>query len=372
MVAPLAVAQTPPRPAAKPGDPQEETAETVDGVKLNCRFYKAIREGNNSVVILLPDYNADPVKNDKEWDGLARELAADAGVNVMRFDYRGHGKSKEVVADRFWNHEWNQRYVTGYNRKPIKNDIDVKDFKSDYFPMLVNDLAAVRTILDQKNDDRQVNTRTIYLVATGSAAPLVQLFLATEWNRAQVKPPPVGLGGNVPDLVSVGGRRPSGTDVAGKDYAGVVLLSPSRTYNFPRGNTIASNAVSNQQLKDWVTKYSRDNTSGDLRNNTSYVVMAGDKDDLGMKNATYFFHDLLNADAKMGARVEAMKNTKLIPIRGAKEKGVELLGKNSQYKTEDTIKAFIEKVESDRKRLNPIDRKYDKPFRINLTSFGVN
>ncbi len=365
LFAPLAVAQP------KPGDPKEETAETIDGVKLSCRFYKAVKQGNNSCAILLHDYNADPSKGD--WDGLARFLAVDCGINVMRFDFRGHGQSTSVIADKFWKESWNQRHVSGYNRRPTKTEIEVKDFKPDYYPMLVNDIAAVRMLLDQKNDDRQVNTRTIYIIASGSAAPLANLFLATEWSRPAVKPAPVGVFGQVQNYVNFGTRRTAGTEVAGKDYAGLVLLTPTRNFTYPRGNQTVKSTVNNFELKNWVSKYSRDTQGGgDLRNTSGLVVMFGDKDDDGLKQGDWFYNDLMNADAKHGSsRLKPMSNSKLIPIKGAKEEGVGLLGKNAQYHVEDTIKAFIEKIEGDRKRLNPIDRGYDRPFHINLGTFGT-
>ena len=110
LLAPLAPAQP------KPGDPKEETAETADGVKIRCRFYAAAKEVNNSCVILMHDYNADPDDKKADWDGLARFLATDVGLNVIRFDFRGHGKSDEIIPEKFWNEKWswnqNKVYVT--------------------------------------------------------------------------------------------------------------------------------------------------------------------------------------------------------------------------------------------------------------------
>jgi pimeloyl-ACP methyl ester carboxylesterase len=363
LVAPLALAQP------MPGDPKEETAETADGVKLRCRFYAATKEGNGSCAILMGDYTADP--NAAQWDNLARFLAKDCGINVMRFDWRGHGQSKDVIPDKFWKESWNQLKVTGYNRKPIKASIDFKDFKADYFGMLVNDLMAVRTLLDQKNDDRKVNTRTVYLIATGSAAPLAQFFLAVEWNRQSVKPLPTGVALAVPDIIRSNGRRQPGTDVAGKDYAGVVLLSPSRSFNYEYGTQKGKSSIPNQIMKDFVSKYSKDiQGGGDLRGSTGMLFIVGEKDADGVKDATFFHTDVMAADAK-SSKLEPMKNTKLIQLKGAKERGVELLDKRNSLKTEDLIQAFIEKIEGDRKRLNPTDRKYDKPWRVDLGSFGV-
>lgn len=364
LFAPLAFAQP------KPGDPKEETAETADGVKLRCRFYAATKEGNGSCAILMSDYLADP--NAAQWDNLARFLATECGINVIRFDWRGHGQSKEVLPEKFWKETWNQNKVSGHNRKPVKTTIEYKDFKSDYYPMLVNDLVAVRTLLDQKNDDRKVNTRTVYLIATGSAAPLAQLFLAVEWSRQSVKPVPTGVTVAVADIIRASGRRQPGTDVAGKDYAGVVLLSPSRTYNYEYGTSKGKSSIPNQTLKDFVSRYSKDTQGGgDLRGNTGMLFVVGEKDTDGVKDANYFHTDVMAADTK-SSKLEPMKNTKLVQLKGVKDEGVNLLDKRSSLKTEDLIQAFIEKIEADRKRLNPTDRKYDKPWRVDLGSFGIS
>lgn len=360
---PLVVAQP------KPGDPKEETAETADGVKIRCRFYKAAKEGNNSCVILMSEYLADP--NAAQWDNLARFLATDCGLNVVRFDWRGHGQSKEIVPEKFWAQQWNQNKVTGYNRRPLKTTIEYKDFKADYYPMLVNDLAAVRNLLDLKNDDRQVNTRSVYLVSTGNSAALAFLFLAVEWNRQSVKPEPRGVNLAVPDIVGAGQRREPGTDCAGKDYAGVIFLSPSRKYNYEYGNQKGTDSIPSHVIKNLVSRWSKDTLGGgDPRGTAGMLFLVGEKDTDGMRDATYFHHDVMAADTK-SSRIEPMKNTRLFPIKGAKESGVDLLDKRNTLKTEDMIQAFIQKIEDDRKRLNPTDRKYDKPFRINLSSFGI-
>ncbi|CAN5507877.1 hypothetical protein BH11PLA2_BH11PLA2_08610 [soil metagenome] len=358
---------------ADPGKPKDESAETVDGVKLSCRFYQAQGEGNGSVVIMVHDLNADPKKGD--WDGLARTIAT-KGFNVMRFDFRGHGDSKEIIPDKFWKDNRNQNLVTGNGRNPPKSTIEVKDFRQGYVTTLISDLAAVRCALDLKNDDKKVNTRSIYIIASGSAAPIVQAFIATEWHRPQIKPAPIGLTGTIVlDTVSANSRRMNGTEVAGVDYAGLIYLSPTRNYTYPQGTSVGKASFGDQNLRDWVSRYSRDSQGGaELRRSTSLLVLYGDKDPDNMpapKEAGFFYNDLMSADGKKSPVLEPMRNSKFIPIKNAKEKGVDLLGKNNSYKTEDYIVAFLEKVEGDRKRLNPIDRKYDKPFKINWNSFNL-
>src|SRR5205823_1470440 len=109
-----------------------------------------------------------------DWQGLADRLNAE-GYHVFRFDWRGHGKSTDIRdTDKFWNQSinpWtapaNNKYIKGAKKKPLKNDIFAKDINQDkYFPVYVNDLAAVRAHLDQKNDLGEINTSTVYVIGS--------------------------------------------------------------------------------------------------------------------------------------------------------------------------------------------------------------
>ena len=64
----------------------------------------------------------------------------------------------------------------------MKNELHVKTDinQARYLPVYVNDLAAVRLHLDQKNDNGDVNTSSIYLVGASETATLGMMWLAAE------------------------------------------------------------------------------------------------------------------------------------------------------------------------------------------------
>ena len=167
------------------------TGETIsfksaDGVKLAGVFYKAM-DGSKPVVLMLHDYKAGTT--DAAWDDTAK-LCLARGFNVLRFDFRGHGKSTEVVPGDFWVRPENRTLINGGSSPNVsaKTTIKVTEFKPNYFPMLVQDIAAARNYLDQQNDSGILNTSTVYLLGSGDAAGLGFLYMASEWSRERHEP----------------------------------------------------------------------------------------------------------------------------------------------------------------------------------------
>src|SRR4029079_19809334 len=81
---------------------------------------------------------------------------------------------------------------------PLKNDIFFKDLGNNatkYMPAYLNDLAAVRLHLDTKNDNKELNTSSIYIVGERDAAALGMAWLTAEWNRPAVFPNETMRGG---------------------------------------------------------------------------------------------------------------------------------------------------------------------------------
>src|SRR5436309_1388762 len=114
-----------PEGLAQAAGPVDETFETYDGVKLRGLFYASPKGSGQPVVVMLPQYGKDMTKG--AWDGLAKRLS-DGGFHVLRFDWRGHGKSTDIDASRFWGQAVNQRLVRGYNPGRPKNEVHLKDF----------------------------------------------------------------------------------------------------------------------------------------------------------------------------------------------------------------------------------------------------
>ena len=253
MAAPLilavaaALTLSPPTPVYAQNAPAEETFLTADGIQLHGLFHKSDKSpGNDPVVVLMypPGKGNDMLKGD--WKGLADRLTKE-GYNVFRFDWRGHGKSFDIKdTAKFWTNPvtgqlpngtplWNMRYINGANKRPVKDTFFVKDLTipASYMPVYLNDLAAVRVHLDGKNDAGEVNTSTIYLIGSESAATLGFIWLSAEWNRPSTYPTPNELG-IAPRYEFVPQQlRILNFDTGGSDIGGAIWLSPERPQSIP-------------------------------------------------------------------------------------------------------------------------------------------
>ena len=355
-------APPPPAPAV---DTSKVTAEeksfaSVDGVKLRGLFYKSDKGGSGPVVILLHEYKKDP--NESRWDGTARLLAA-SGFNAFRFAFRGHGDlrslhSKDIAPEEFFAGPYSgiNRGLVKAPNPATKNALEAgKDFPPAYLPMLVQDLAAARTLLDQMNDAGECNTSSVYLLGAGDMVNLGFLFLASEWHREREKPK--NILGVVPPVTS--GRGLYG-DVgpAGQDYAGAVWLGPTTDpANFPTA-----------LVKRWV-----DEVSGlKVRNETPMLFLSGAQDAKGKAGATAFFDTILKANVKVaggGGALPKLVQTFKQEVKNTKSAGAALLGNN--LGTETTVVSFLEAVEKERKNKPRKSREFEKPLYIDVQSFGL-
>lgn len=345
-------------PEARPqaADPTDELIETADGVKLRGILYKAQNSKNGSCVIIIHEPFKDPTK--KDWDGLGRTLAKN-GYHTLRFDLRGHGKSKELIPAKFWREQLNTK-LPGATKNPPRDTLDEKDFhnKKYYYPQLIYDLAGARNHLDKLNDDGQVNTSSIYLIAEGDAVTLAMLFLATEWHREQKKP--MGFLNAQKFWVAANQQIAAGGSPAGRDYGGAVWLSPRQMSGF------STNAI-----KNWVSDYGR-GIDGDMRKETPMLFFVGEKDEQGKKDVTFFNEKVMIAKGMKERKIEPLDTTFTDKgqIKGTALRGVDLLGKNDTLKTEDTILEFLKAMEDQRRKKARITRDYQEPVKINLASFG--
>ncbi len=340
------------RLSAQAPEPTDELIETADGMKLRGIFYKALNSKNGSCVLLIHEPFTDPTKGD--WDGLARTLAKN-GYHTLRFDFRGHGKSKELIPAIFWRDQFNTR-LSGARRNPPKDTLEEKDFKdkSFYFPQLVYDIAAARNHLDKLNDDGQVNSSTVYLIGDGDATTLGMMFLATEWHREQRKP--VGFLNEQKLVIAANQYILPGGSPSGRDYGGAVWLTPKIMKGF-----------STSAVKRWVQEMGR-SRDGDMRSETPMLFVYGEKDSDGKRDANYFNENVMVSEGR--GRMAKLDSTFVRERKGTALQGVSLLGKNDALGTEKMILEFIEKMEEIRRSKVRITREYSVPLKINLASFG--
>ena len=305
--------------------------ESADGMELQGTLYKSSKGGTSPVVMFLHSFGKDP--NLGDWKGLATTLAEN-GFNVLRFDFRGHGKSTVIGNPKlFWADQINAKYMPSLaNKNPIVKKLEIKDVtaKPGYFPMIVNDIMAARVALDKMNDAGDVNTSSVYIVGSTDAATAGMLFMAAEWSRPQVVQP----ARNWPEVGPY--ALPSNTDPAGKDIAGAIWLSAERHESIPQN-----------LLQKWVLL----DSTLELRDKNPMLFLYGDKDKLrtGAAASKFFLNEVLVAKGDKAKKVDALKFTELQPVKDTGNVGVNLLG--NKLGTEETILKYLETLEKDRKNV---------------------
>jgi dienelactone hydrolase len=334
----LAPAPSAPAQAKKDDKTEEVTFTTCDFVELRGTYYKPNKGGNSPVVLMLHAWGKDRSKAD--WHYLASKIQ-EAGAAVLTFDFRGHGGSTNVSltpGQSFWDSQSNRSLVKGAS--PKKNKISIKDFPRDYVPFLVNDIAAARMFLDQKNDSGECNTSNLILLGAQEGAALGYVWAAAEWQRAATWKEP-----NVLAL-------PTGGKSAGNDIAACVWLSFERA---PRGV-----GVNYAQLLS---------VSPQLRT-TPMCFLYGEDDGLGKKDAEYMYNAVLRA--KTGE--PKLDKTYEVPIKKTKLVGMELINK-PMINTEELIQQYSAKM-IEKRNVPRMDRNVKVlngvPIRVPLRNFGFS
>lgn len=368
----------------KPLPPDEETFLTADGIQLHGLFHKSAKSpGTDPVVIMMypPGKDNNMLKGD--WGGMADRLTG-AGFNVFRFDWRGHGKSTDIKnTDKFWGNPlagiqdpnpftgpWNRHFIAGANKKPVKADFYYKDLGQNaagYLPVYLTDIAAVRAHLDTKNDTGDVNTSSIYLIGSETAATLGFGWLATEWNRPAFSPTPNQLGAAGRYMFVPQPLNDRGFDTGGSDISGAIWLSASRpaSISLPVVRGFVTGILPNGGRMPLSPTNMRDN------NPMLFLYGAGDKK--GEKEANSFFNEILVAKGDMKNGVKPLEDTFIRPVsKGGMLSGVNLLGNVDELGTETTIMNFMSRIQKDRKQITRKARGYTGPYFIRLDSFGLN
>jgi len=194
---------------------------TADGVKLHAVFYASEKKNSPTVIMLHPIGDGKSSKS-QDWKGLAEALNK-AHYSVIMFDFRGHGESTSLDdAKLFWSKAVNGTHVKVKDKKD--EAIEVKDYikaGGAYLPVLCNDIAAVRSYLDRRNDDsKDCNTSSLIVIGAESGGTLGAIWMNSEMYRYKYMPPAGFTGFNQKFL-----ERNS----EGKDIIGAVFLSVSPT-----------------------------------------------------------------------------------------------------------------------------------------------
>jgi hypothetical protein len=196
----------------KGGDPVKIT--TVDGVELHGMFYQGGKAKAPTVIMLHAI--GDSAVGKKLYTSLAEALQPN--YSVMLFDFRGHGKSKDINPQDFWKYPENIKGIRGGSPTSKSSTIEQSAFdKANYYPYLVNDIAAVKAYLDRRNDAGDCNTSSTILIGAETGATLGAIWLNSQWHLIRMISNP-----NNPLLPPQATKDPEG-----KDVIACIWLSPS-------------------------------------------------------------------------------------------------------------------------------------------------
>jgi hypothetical protein len=159
--------------------------DTCDGVELHGSFYPGKNGPKSTCVLLLHNVGGDAKNIDNSqqdgWDRLAKALQ-EQGFAVLSFDFRGHGNST-AIQPSFWRYTFNSNSVRGAGKA---ESISYKDYQKSYYPVLVNDIAAAKALLDRRNDNGECNSRSIILVGAQEGAVVGTMWAVSECSRYQL------------------------------------------------------------------------------------------------------------------------------------------------------------------------------------------
>lgn len=157
---------------------------TADGFEIIGTYFQGKQRGATVMILHGLSENS----RMKNYVNLAEELQK-RGFCVLTFDFRGHGHSTEVDKDLFWSIPVNRQRV-----KPIRGregTIEKEQFLSNYWPVLVNDIASAKAYLDRKNDVGACNTGSLVVIGAEGGATLGAIWQHSEWHRYKLVPNPM-------------------------------------------------------------------------------------------------------------------------------------------------------------------------------------
>src|SRR5207237_10398388 len=190
---------------------------TVDGVEIQGMFYQGGKR-NSPTIMFLHALGEDSRK--KTWISLAESLN-EKGCAVLTFDFRGHGQSTTIEPTVFWRQP---RNITGVKGAPKRESIEYKDMTPTYYPIVVNDIAAAKAFLDNRNDTGVCNTSSLILLGADTGATLGAIWLNAEWHRYAFTPANLLMG--VPASIA---KAPEGKDTIAAIWLSATSKLGSRT-----------------------------------------------------------------------------------------------------------------------------------------------
>ncbi len=319
--------------AVRAQDVDKQSFETIDKVTIQCDWYPSTKkEGTKAPTVMLLHKIGG---NRKQMTPIAEKLQ-EAGFAVLSFDFRGHGDSTRVDDKVFWNTRAN---MNGVRRGTRRDVIDVKSFSAAYLPMLLQDIAAAKFYLEQKNNARECNVNDLVLVGAEDGATLGAVWIYTEWERRKTTVDPMT------------GVQKTG-DPEGKDIAAAVWLS------------IRSGlGKSSLNVDSWFSR------NPIIREKVGFCFMFGADDSTASKLSLHLYNSVLRAEDPKAK----LKLTYKVPLQGTKLAGHELL-KQDELKTEEKIVKYLKDIVFESRKTTVWDTRDTKTFplvEVPLQRYGL-
>ncbi|QVL31934.1 hypothetical protein KIH39_24370 [Telmatocola sphagniphila] len=324
---------------------------TVDGLRLFGNWYRGNKGKNSDAVMLLPNFKGEVAKG--EWNTLAEALQAE-GFSVLAFDFRGHGKSKSIKTfeepKRYvdvYSFPWNKLAGVSQMTNPLGlKSIDATKFNSAIYPYLVNDIAAARKFIDNRNDAGECNSGRISVIGDRDSCGLGMAWMGTEFKRIAIYPK------NTFDIAPY-------NHYGSKDLVAGVWLSYR---NGPGGTlTVVNNAIQADNVAREI-----------IKDKVSMAFIYGDGDRESQSMARKWFD-------KWGIPNTATDDPRIAKYMIEVKNGKSLLGINlcDPSKNLDTIKIIVEfMVKTQKKQLAGSDwvqrnANTDVPMKTSLDIYGL-
>src|SRR5581483_8852753 len=195
---------------------------------------------------------------------------------------------------KFWQMN---RTVKGASKAKPPETIDHKDFAANYYPTLVNDIAAAKAYLDRRNDlNKDVNSSNLIVIGAGEGATLGAMWMASEFHRSRS---PSGFAANL-------------DEPEGKDLICAVWL------------TISPTLAGFQQsgLRGWLTS-----VASGKKNKVPMLLVYGKNDQNGQTVALNYLRSIVGQSYQLDKKPteKGMELTRTFGIPGTNLTGSKLL-----------------------------------------------
>jgi hypothetical protein len=333
---------------------------TSDGLSLSGYWFQGngIDKQRPDAVMMFP---APGGKINDNWVSLARALS-EKNFSVLLFDWRGAGlngpdgigQGARIYEDKekFWKERYNDQFLKARRATLEKQGLDIKylltagNDRGPYRPFLLNDLMGARFFLDKQNDAGKCNTNRVWIVSEKDGAHVGLAFIATEFSRNSLYDPKKNVGDTNTQFKA-----------AGKDYAGIMAMSPSLS---PTPMNSVANSIYSAGLPSIAPTQNQKDGFIHLEDRLAMVLMFSKQEGATTARSWASRAGVSGTDDEMKKKFKYLKE---FDIKAAKPiNGVDMIDPNDSFKVRDyVVKAMVE-ISKDKQNFgkDPTDREAAK------------